>query len=1125
MIFTPRQRFIALASLGYAVFALAWIFLSDQLLAEFTDLSRIVWLSTAKGVAFVFITTAMLFFALRAVPAADALRAVATPMNGLRPLLGWPRWLQYGFALVSSLSFAFMHFSLAHGPETPVLQILILPIIVSAAIGGLWPGLWATALGASASLLLMPPEAAAQLLSIPSEKLRWVFLLANGLLISVLCETLHRAWFRLEASRSTQAAILRSVGDAIIAVDERGQISYLNPEAERITGWPMGEALGQEIGAVLRRSGQNAVHAAALSGDLTLIRRDEAEIPVSLRETAIHHDDGRAAGRIFAFSDERERRRMEAALQHQHDLLKDMSAMAELGAWEVDAASLQGPLSEEVARICGLDAAAQPPLLFGPHLFSERWRLLFESAMARLFGEGSACDMVLALQTPGGVEKWVRLVAEPVLVEGHIVAVRGAMQDISAQRRAEDALRESEARYARVIEGSEQGFWVWNVQTNQFDISPRFASMLGYQFGKWDISPARWVDYLQPQDLARAQASIEAHLAGRTPLHEVEFRIRTASGQWKWILTRGRIVERDAEGRPLIMAGTHTDIAARKETELALRRAAAVFQNAREGVVITDAELRIVMTNAAFTEITGYSEAEVLGKPGTLMRSNRHDEAFFKGIWEAVAQHGHWQGEYWGQIKDGRVAPVWLSISVVRDEQGEVCNYVQVFSDISSLKASEERLDHLAHHDALTQLPNRLLLFTRLEHALAMAQRDGSLLALLMFDLDRFKDINDSFGHLVGDQLLQLLADRMGARLRKTDFFARLGGDEFTILLENLTRLEDAARVAEELIHSLETPFQLPNGIEVQCSVSIGISLFPGYGETAEALLQQADAAMYRAKAEGRGRFQYYSSSMTDAARDRISIDARLRRAITRGELFLHYQPQIELHSGRIVGAEALVRWQDPVEGLLAPARFIPIAEETGLIRELGAWVLREACRQGRAWLDAGLPPLRLAVNVSAQQIRHGQFDQLVEQVLRETGFPANLLELELTESVLMDAHSEVARLLDNLRARQIRIAIDDFGTGYSSLVYLKRFPLDVLKIDKGFVDGLVHDRDDRAITLAIISMARALGFKVLAEGVEDPEQLMILQAHGCDLYQGYFFSKPLPAQEFVQRLQVQPVS
>jgi diguanylate cyclase (GGDEF)-like protein/PAS domain S-box-containing protein len=541
--------------------------------------------------------------------------------------------------------------------------------------------------------------------------------------------------------------------------------------------------------------------------------------------------------------------------------------------------------------------------------------------------------------------------------------------------------------------------------------------------------------------------------------------------------------------------------------------------------VITDAEHRIVMVNAAFCEVTGYREAEVLGLPGSFMRSERHEPAFYVAIWDAVRRDGHWQGEYWGQIKGGRVVPVLLSVSVVRDEQDEVCNYVQVFSDISSLKASEERLDYLAHHDPLTQLPNRLLLFARLEHALAVARREGGLLALLMFDLDRFKDINDSFGHLVGDQLLQQVAERIAARLRQADFFARLGGDEFTILLENLTRLEDAARVAEELSLALATPFQLPNGIEVQCSASIGISLFPGYGDNGEALLQQADAAMYRAKSEGRGRFQYYSSSMTDAARDRISIDARLRRAIKQGELLLHYQPQLDLATGRIVGAEALVRWQDPVEGLVPPARFIPIAEETGLIRELGTWVLYEACRQGRAWLDAGMPSLRLAVNVSAQQIRHGQFDQVVENALAATGFPPECLELELTESVLMEAHAEISKLLNRLRARKIRIAIDDFGTGYSSLAYLKRFPLDVLKIDKGFVDGLVHDRDDLAITLAIISMARALGFKVLAEGVEEAAQLMILQEHGCDLYQGYFFSKPLPAQAFVECLLAQAVS
>jgi len=532
-----------------------------------------------------------------------------------------------------------------------------------------------------------------------------------------------------------------------------------------------------------------------------------------------------------------------------------------------------------------------------------------------------------------------------------------------------------------------------------------------------------------------------------------------------------------------------------------------------------DPDHAIVLVNEAFCRLTGYAAEEVLGKDPLFLWSSPYDEALHAQIWAQVGKQGNWQGEQWSRRKSGEAFPELLSISAVADENGEIINYVQVFTDISTIKASEERLDYLAHHDSLTHLPNRLLLFSRLDHALAAARRDGGLLALLIFDLDRFKDINDSFGHLVGDQLLQQVAVRLAERVRAKDFFARLGGDEFSILLEGLNRPEDAARVAGEVIAALAQPFQLGDGVEVQCSASIGISLFPGHGDSAESLLQQADAAMYRAKAEGRGRFQYFSESMTHAARERIRLDARLRRAIIREEFRVFYQPLVDIGTSQIIGAEALVRWLDPEEGLIPPARFIPIAEETGLIREIGAWVLRETCRQGRAWLDAGITPLVLAVNVSGHQIRHGDFGRLVEDVLQDTGFPAGALELELTESILMDEREDIAGLLDNLRKKHIRLAIDDFGTGYSSLAYLKRFPLDVLKIDKSFINDIPHHRDDCEITLAIISMAHALGFKVLAEGVESAEQLAFLQTHGCDLYQGYYRSRPVPADEFVKLL------
>ncbi len=550
-----------------------------------------------------------------------------------------------------------------------------------------------------------------------------------------------------------------------------------------------------------------------------------------------------------------------------------------------------------------------------------------------------------------------------------------------------------------------------------------------------------------------------------------------------------------------------------------LRLSAAVVDSTQDGVVITDLSGHILTVNRAYTEITGYAREEVTGRKPGVVRSGRHDPAFYEAMWKSITETGHWQGEVWNRRKNGEVFPEWLSIGTVRDELGRATHYVGVFTDISQIKRSEAELEHLAHYDPLTGLPNRLLLYSRLQHAIDTAARGGRRLALLVLDLDRFKDVNDSFGHPAGDELLVQVAERLGARLRTADTLARLGGDEFGVLLEGIERDEDVARVAAGIIALFDRAWSVANGAEVRVGTSVGISLFPEHGGSAAELLQQADTALYLAKSEGRGCFRYFSDHLTAAVRDRMATEAGLRRALEQGELRLHFQPQLEAESGRIVGAEALVRWLDPCEGLIAPARFIPVAEQSGLIGALGAWVLRETCRQGVRWIEAGLPPVTLAVNISANQFAYGDVVATVSGVLAETGFPAGRLELEITESVLMTREDEAADRLARLRSLGVRLAIDDFGTGYSSLAYLKRFPLDVLKIDKSFVDGLPGDPYDVGISRAVVAIGQSLGFRVLAEGVEKAEQLDFLRGLGCDMYQGYLASRPLPADEFATLL------
>ncbi len=448
------------------------------------------------------------------------------------------------------------------------------------------------------------------------------------------------------------------------------------------------------------------------------------------------------------------------------------------------------------------------------------------------------------------------------------------------------------------------------------------------------------------------------------------------------------------------------------------------------------------------------------------------------------------------------------------DDAGELVYALGTVQEITQRKLYEQRLETLANYDSLTGLANRSLLVSHLHKSIQHAKRVNHQIALLMFDLDRFKDINDSYGHSAGDELLQLVAQRFSARLREGDIISRLGGDEFAIVLQNITHPEDAGRLAQEMIECLSMDYKLSGGVSVHIGSSVGIVLFPDNAEDASTLMQYADAALYKSKAEGRGTYRYYTDELTQLSRKRLECETQLRHAIANNEFEVYYQPQVHIASGRIVGAEALIRWNHPTRGIVSPVEFIPIAEDTGLISEIGEWVLNDTCRQGKIWLDLG-HRLTLAVNLSAHQVRYTDVLLIVESALKKSGYDPKRLELELTESVLMQREEETIKMLHSLRAKGIRLAIDDFGTGYSSLSYLKRFPIDVLKIDKSFVDDIPYESDDMAIVTAIIAMGQALGFQVLAEGVEHSEQLEFLKEKGCTMYQGYFKSKPVPAQEF----------
>lgn len=552
----------------------------------------------------------------------------------------------------------------------------------------------------------------------------------------------------------------------------------------------------------------------------------------------------------------------------------------------------------------------------------------------------------------------------------------------------------------------------------------------------------------------------------------------------------------------------------RAKSEAQMRLAGSVFDNTQEGIFVTDSQGRILSANAAFSDITGYSAEETIDQSTDILKPEGQDAAFYEACWSTAREHGHWQGEIWNRRRNGEEFPAWQTISEIRDEEGKISNYVSVFSDITDKKNAEKRIAHLAYHDALTQLPNRLLLYERLEQALARARRHGNHLALLFLDLDRFKDINDSLGHPVGDELLKAVAARLNECVREEDTIARLGGDEFVILVEQLEHARDAGLVAHNILEALSTPLPVARR-QLQIATSIGISLYPGDGDNAATLVQNADAAMYRAKDQGRNNYQFYAPEMTAAAFERLSLENSLRHALEREELQLHYQPQVSLVTGTTACAEALARWHHPELGMVPPDRFIPLAEETGLIVRLGDWVLHSACRQLRDWRQAGIPVDRVSVNVSGIQVQRGDLLSAVKSALQDSGLAPQHLELEITESAIMEDAEQAIETLRRIGKLGVKLAMDDFGTGYSSLSYLKQMSLDKLKIDRSFVRDIPGDDDDESIIRAIISLARSLRLQVVAEGVENGEQQQFLKHHGCTVVQGFLHSKPLPAGAF----------
>jgi len=703
-----------------------------------------------------------------------------------------------------------------------------------------------------------------------------------------------------------------------------------------------------------------------------------------------------------------------------------------------------------------------------------------------------------------GTERWVAENGQPQKDPDTGTSwVDGILSDISERKynemRIEGLLAEQSAILDNVM------FGVMFVRARRVvSVNRRCEELFGYGPGEMTNEPTSIV-FPSEQDFEQAgEIQYTALTRGKDYSEERQYRRR--DGSLFWCLVSGCALDpqRANEGSIWVFA----DVTERRHAEEKLRLSATVLEHIADGVMVIGTDSRIVAINPAFTQITGYTESEALGQDANLTRSSRHEDIFFTDLWTELVESGFWRGEIWKQRKNGELYLEGLTVSAVRDDNAVITHYVGVFSDITKAKESQEKLDHMAHHDPLTALPNRLLFHDRLHHALQRAGRDNQQLAILFIDLDRFKNVNDTLGHHIGDELLKQVAKALTGRLRDGDTLARLGGDEFIVLLENVDGQFGAGHVAEKLMSMFEESF-LVSDYELFVTGSVGISLFPNDATDLNMLIRNADVAMYQAKARGRNGYQFYAPSMTGEGVERLRLEAMLRRSIEKNEIFLNYQPQVEIDTGRLIGVEALVRWENPELGTVPPVRFIPLAEDTGFINQLGKWVLYESCRQMIRWQEAGLYVPKIAVNLSVKQFERGSIVNMVADILKETGLGPERLQLEVTESVIMNTGDALV-FINDLHSIGVGLAIDDFGTGYSSLAYLKQLPVQTLKIDRSFIKDISTDVNDEAIAIAIIQLGKSLNLSVIAEGVETEEQAAFLLRHGCNKAQGYFYSRPV---------------
>ena len=935
---------------------------------------------------------------------------------------------------------------------------------------------------------------------------------------------------RLSDNAQRLQRVIDTSMDAVIVIDEQGMVEEWNPAAELMFGWSNEEIRKQPIHETiipeefreqhligvkhLINNNQATTHAKRIES--TALYRDGHTFPIELAMTSIRTEKGWVFNAFIR--DLSAQKHKEHLLKKNDLLLHESQRMAKLGYWELNHVNGNLDWSDETYKTFCIDPATNKPsydLFLNVIHVEDKERV--NKAFAESVRNKTQYDIVFKIVANDKIRVVHAKCETSYDDDGNPFRSIGLQQDITELQEKDQKLLMQDVLLRETQRIAKLGYWELDLVDDTLVWSDEIYRMFCLDSASSEPSYELFINKIHPEDRERVDAAFSESLKNKKP-YNIIHRIVTDEGIK--IVHEQCETSYDDDGNPLRSLGLVQDITERVNNLDELRLAATMFK-AHAGILITETDGTILRVNPAFEEMTGYSSNELVGNNPRMLQSGKQSKDFYNSIWDKVAKDGTWQGELWNKRKDGALYAEWLTLTAVNDDVGEVTHYVGTSQDITERKHAESQIEYLAYHDDLTDLANRRLLHDRLYQNIAACKRHSEFGAVLLLDLDRFKDLNDSLGHSVGDEILRQVSSRLKVMMRDEDTVARLGGDEFVVVLSSVG--EDISTIglrvqaiAEKIRISLSQPYKLKDG-QCHINVSIGISLFPEESEDIDDILKHADTALYRAKAQGRNTVCFYQPSMQLEVDSRLAIGNGLRSAIKNNEFVLHYQPLVN-DRGELLGAEALIRWNHPEQGMIYPDKFISVAEDNGMILEIGQWVIKEAAEQVAEWKKAGIckqERFRLAVNVSPRQFRQQGFVAQVLRVFEQTDIAPECIELEVTENMLMDGLNEVVDKMDKLRTHGIRISIDDFGTGYSSLAYLKKLPLDQLKIDQSFIRDITSDNNDAVVVETIIAMASHLGLSVIAEGVENQQQMDFLIEKGCKSFQGFYFSRALSAEDF----------